>query len=314
MVIAKVIQTVNIINDKIMFKIKHNSSKTRIKRLDRRIEQKIRNAEKYTLGVIGNSFVRKWARACIDDTASIPSSILPTDLGLITETVSEGELSITGILKHLKCDNVIAGIKVFAFNNINRIADLNNYVEEINSYFELKMLIVDIFSEEIASPESPVSNLMEVIDQFKNWLRGIRSDIVVIALGVIPRFAGLLTPIRKSPYVKKNKYGPDEVRKAQIIFEQRRRAINDTLLQLDAEARNGDGIRNVRFHQITGFYETNREEWVDGDMIHPTAKKLREKYSGQLKRAILNKKNTPVIHELLARPEISMNVIAHGSP
>ena len=296
-----------------MYKIKFNKSRISTRHLDTNLKHYIAVAPKFGVGIIGHSFVRRWARECIQHTSYRASSVLSTELGLVSEDVSEHKLSTTPILSHLKCDNKISKVYVFGgegHNKLNLVSQLHSYVDMINSWTDVKMLIVDIFSNSIAALSETPSGapgydhaidtaLTLILSDFKSFISSIRSDIVVVALSVTPRTGGLLRPIKRSPYQKKKNHTSEDIAAAQQRFDQRRLAINITLHQMDQEARLGQSPTNFRYHPITCWPNNNIHDWMHKDNIHPTPEQLRIHYSSQLKKAIQNTKNKPVVHQIL---------------
>lgn len=279
----------------------------------------IAEAPKFELYVLGHSFVRRWVQACLAySTYGTSSPLRPLEMAealsetLITEEVAQTGFSTSPILSHIKCDNKISKIHVVSSKKLNLVLHLAKYGDLINLNPNVKMLIVDVFSNSIAnlsdipsaapgydmSIDAPLTALFE---EFRKFILDLRPDIVVIAFTVAPRLKGLLPKIRPSPYQKRNSYTPQEYMAAQRRFEQRRLAVNATLLQMDQQARLGQSPSNFRLHRITCWPVNNTSAWMDSDDIHPTPEQLRLNYSAHIKKAVLDPKNRPVIHQLLTR-------------
>ena len=63
----------------------------------------------------------------------------------------------------------------------------------------------------------------------------------------------------------------------------------------------GAAPRNFRFYKIQGWQLADFDTWCDAKGIHPTPSEFSGRYTAQLKKAILDRKNNPVILHYLSK-------------
>ena len=305
-----------------MEKIRNASRKVKGKFLPENVKAILNDAPRFQLFVVGHSFVRRWVHACHsfhEHGSAIPPNTREfydaLSMHLVDEDVIPGKISTSPMLSQLKCDGKISNLYVLNDKNLNLVSHLLSYVnpktevsliDQINSNLDLKMVVVDIFSNSIANLCSTTDNAIDeqlilLLDEFRSFVLAIRQDIIVLALTVSPRDKGLLPKIKPTGYKKKQTYTDHELQIARQRFEQRRILINASLMQMDRDARQGQAPVNFRAHKITCWPKNSSAEWMDSDGIHPTPEQLRLNYSAQIKKAVLHLKNNPTMLQLLSQ-------------
>ncbi len=246
------------------------------------------NAPRYAALLTGHSFVKRWRNSVLPDL----------DRGV------DADPSVVGDLRYNRMNNVLLE-KLRVDQKINRFYTLEAYfidkllepetLNRISTSIHPHLIMVDIISNNLTllncrstklPDEDPVFDglLLSFLGQLKEFASHFRNSTVVF-ISTLPRVGNLRT---------------GDIEAASTLFEHRRLALNSALKQMEQESFDGFIPPNIRYYRMLGWNKSDIAEWST-DGIHPTDRQLKDRYTSNLKRLILDVKHHPATLVLLRK-------------
>ena len=239
-----------------------------------------------TVCLVGNSFVRHWRNTIL------PEPIHHRDVNPSPELLSQ-----------LKVGRFVQRFVSFA-EGINFLKDIitpgaatyhyGSVLKYLVDTYKPSQIIMDILSNKLAVMTTPLQmedydpandyQVIQLVHRIIEFCLKVPSGTTVVVLGAAAR-KGKLSFSSSNKHLKL------------FIFEQRRQAVHTMLKTLEYEVLQlGSAPANFRFHKIPGWNLEEFSSWCK-DGVHPYPELLFHKYTRELKKAILARKNNPVIME-----------------